>query len=86
MAKDPAEQALANKLQALEHTVRAGFDDAQYENGLGQLASLREPVDRFFDEVMVMVEDDSVRENRLALLSKLQDLFLQVADISYLQD
>ncbi|MDJ0955291.1 MAG: glycine--tRNA ligase subunit beta [Arenicellales bacterium] len=86
LAKDPAEQALANKLQALEHTVRAGFDDAQYENGLGQLASLREPVDRFFDEVMVMVEDDSVRENRLALLSKLQDLFLQVADISYLQD
>ena len=86
LAKDPAEQALANKLQALEDSVRAGFDKAQYENGLGQLASLKEPVDRFFDEVMVMVEDDSVRENRLALLSKLQNLFLQVADISYLQD
>ena len=86
LAKDPAEQALANKLQALEHSVRAGFDKAQYEKGLDQLASLKEPVDRFFDEVMVMVEDESVRENRLALLSKLQDLFLQVADISYLQD
>ena len=50
-----------------------------------QLASLREPVDEFFENVMVNAEDKDVRINRLTLLSKLRDLFLQVADISLLQ-
>lgn len=86
LAKDPAEQELADKLRALEDSVRAGFGKAEYETGLAELASLKEPVDRFFDQVMVMVEDDTLRQNRLALLNKLHDLFLQVADISYLQD
>jgi len=46
------------------------------------LAALREPVDTFFDDVMVMAEDAAVRANRLALLSRLRSLFLQLADIS----
>ncbi|MEY4474657.1 MAG: glycyl-tRNA synthetase beta subunit, partial [Pseudomonadota bacterium] len=46
---------------------------------------LRETVDTFFDSVMVMAEDDAIRINRLTLLSKLRELFLQVADISLLQ-
>ena len=46
---------------------------------------LREPVDEFFENVMVNAEDKDVRINRLTLLSKLRELFLQVADISLLQ-
>lgn len=50
-----------------------------------ELAELREPVDAFFDKVMVMAEDNDLRVNRLTLLAKLRELFLQVADISLLQ-
>jgi glycyl-tRNA synthetase beta chain len=49
------------------------------------LAGLRKPVDTFFDDVMVMVDDTRVRDNRIALLNQLHGLFLQVADISRLQ-
>lgn len=86
LTEETAEKELADKLNTLENVVRTCFESGQYEAGLNQLASLRDPVDRFFDQVMVMVEDDSVRRNRLVLLKSLQDLFLQVADISYLQE
>lgn len=83
---DPAERALADHLHALDSQVRDVFEHGRYEHGLGQLAALKDPVDRFFDEVLVMTEDEDLRNNRLALLDRLQNLFLQVADISYLQD
>jgi glycyl-tRNA synthetase beta chain len=51
---------------------------------LNELADLRETVDRFFDEVMVMADDEGIRNNRLALLGELRALFLDVADISRL--
>ena len=53
-----------------------------YEAVLLSLAELRQPVDHFFDEVMVMVDDPALRANRLALLDQLSHLFLKVADIS----
>ena len=52
---------------------------------LRALAGLRDTVDTFFDDVMVMADDKTLRENRLALLARLQALFLEVADISVLQ-
>ena len=55
-----------------------------YREALAQLASLREPVDAYFDAVMVNAEDAAVRANRLALLNQLRGLFLGVADISLL--
>ncbi|MCL6413926.1 glycine--tRNA ligase subunit beta, partial [Pantoea agglomerans] len=61
------------------------FAEGRYQEALVELASLREPVDAFFDQVMVMAEDEQVRVNRLTLLSQLRELFLQVADISVLQ-
>ncbi|MOA38783.1 Glycine--tRNA ligase beta subunit [compost metagenome] len=61
------------------------FAEGRYQDALVELADLREPVDAFFDNVMVMAEDEAVRVNRLTLLSKLRELFLQVADISVLQ-
>ena len=50
-----------------------------------ELAELREPVDLFFEKVMVNVEDKELRINRLSMLEKLRELFLRVADISLLQ-
>jgi glycyl-tRNA synthetase beta chain len=55
-----------------------------YSGVLTRLALLREPVDIFFDSVMVMAEDPAVRDNRLALLVNLRQLFINVADISQL--
>jgi glycyl-tRNA synthetase beta chain len=52
---------------------------------LRRLASLRGAVDTFFDKVMVMTEDESLKQNRLALLNSLSKLFLGAADISRLQ-
>ena len=52
---------------------------------LDELAELREPVDAFFEKVMVNVEDKDLRINRLSMLEKLRELFLRVADISLLQ-
>ncbi|MGH9389386.1 MAG: DALR anticodon-binding domain-containing protein, partial [Vicinamibacteria bacterium] len=56
----------------------------RYRDALQELSTLREPVDRFFDEVLVMAEDQKLRENRLALLKRLQSLFSRVADLSQL--
>lgn len=56
-----------------------------YQTALVRLADLREVIDHFFDKVMVNAEDPKLRLNRLAILSHLQNLFLQVADISLLQ-
>jgi glycyl-tRNA synthetase beta chain len=51
---------------------------------LQQLAQLQQPVDDFFDQVMVMADDLALRQNRLAILSQLRELFLEVADVSLL--
>jgi glycyl-tRNA synthetase beta chain len=82
---DPAEQALAEQMYYLEREVMPLLKRRDYNAALKALAGLRGAVDRFFDEVMVMVEDTRTRSNRLALLGRLQGLFLQVADISRLQ-
>jgi glycyl-tRNA synthetase beta chain len=61
------------------------FEARDYHTILASLADLREVVDTFFDNVMVMADDEAVKLNRLTLLSQLRSLFLQVADISLLQ-
>ncbi len=82
---EPAEQQLGRQLDELGAAVTALFDYDRYEEGLQRLADLREPVDQFFDNVMVIADDPAIRRNRLALLTRLSQLFLQVADISRLQ-
>ena len=81
---DTTELDLANALDTLRADVAEQFDCGDYTEGLRRLAALREPVDRFFDNVMVMTEDADLRANRLALLQQLQGLFLRVADLSRL--
>lgn len=79
------ERALAAAVAEAEAEVTPLFAKREYEQALKRLAGLRETVDRFFDEVMVMAEDPAIRDNRLALLKQLGDLFLQAADLSRLQ-
>ncbi len=83
---EPAEQSLFDALQRIEADL---FADAlqtsrDYGRELGGLAALREPVDRFFDQVMVMADDEHLRRNRLSLLLQLRALFLRVADVARL--
>jgi len=85
LLQEPAEQALAAALEELDTQTRPLFKQRDYTNALCQLAALHTPVDAFFDNVMVMAEDEALRDNRLALLQTLSALFLQVADISLLQ-
>lgn len=79
-----AEQTLHNALENARKKVGPMLEQRRYAEILNELADLREPVDHFFDDVMVMDEDDAVRNNRLALLGELRSLFLDVADISRL--
>ncbi|HHH44539.1 MAG TPA: glycine--tRNA ligase subunit beta [Gammaproteobacteria bacterium] len=82
---DPAEKQLAEQLEQLSARVTPLLEAGDYTPALKQLAGLRANVDTFFDQVMVMVEDDRLRANRLALLQRLGRLFLRVADLSRLQ-
>lgn len=79
-----AEQALAAAVQYQDNKVMPLFAAGEYEAALLSLAELREPVDKFFDEVMVMADDAALKNNRLALLNRLRGLFLRVADLSIL--
>ncbi|WP_116475533.1 glycine--tRNA ligase subunit beta [Zobellella maritima] len=85
LLQDEAEKALAEQLTELTDKLAPLFEQGDYSNALTELASLREVVDTFFDQVMVMADDEAIRLNRLALLNQLRNLFLRVADISLLQ-
>lgn len=79
------ERELFDSLIAKDQAIAPHLKKADYTEALIELASLQQPVDKFFDNVMVMVDNKSVRENRLRLLNTLRDLFLKMADISLLQ-
>ena len=78
------EFSLYSAIQQADQAVGPMAATRQYSEALARLAALREPVDAFFEAVMVNAEDASVRANRYALLSRLRGLFLGVADISLL--
>ncbi|MGR6500364.1 glycine--tRNA ligase subunit beta [Shewanella sp. Koi 1] len=82
---EAAEQALAAKLAELQPQLAPLFANADYQQALTLLSSLRESVDQFFEDVMVMADDEALKNNRLALLNNLREQFLHVADISLLQ-
>jgi len=79
------ESKLAERLEIESLSFARYYDKGDYDNALRQLAELRQPIDDFFEHVLVMTEDKSRRENRILLLGKLRTLFLQVADIALLQ-
>jgi glycyl-tRNA synthetase beta chain len=80
-----AERELYEQITRLGQQTRPLMAEANYGATLQALSGLRTAVDRFFDDVMVMADDQAVRANRLALLGSLSRQFLQVADLSLLQ-
>ncbi len=82
--QEEAEKVLAAKISQKSAEVAPLYAAGDYTTALSALASLRTPIDTFFEDVMVMDEDEALRNNRLALLNQLRNLFLQVADISLL--
>ncbi len=85
LLQDKEEKELAKQLAAVSKQVEPLLAKRDYENAMKAMAGLRDVVDAFFDKVMVMAEDTKLRDNRLALLNQLRNLFLGVADISVLQ-
>ena len=85
---ETAEQSLYDALCAAEAEFATIMQRGDFENdmltALAMLAGLREDVDQFFDDVMVMAEDAAIRTNRLALLARLRKLFLNIADVGRL--
>ncbi len=85
---EDAEKTLYAQLVKTEEAFHQAISQGEFEQriapALNILSQLREPVDAFFDDVMVMADDTAIRDNRLALLSRLRTLFLNVADVSKL--
>lgn len=84
LLQEDAEKNLAKAVAQKQIQLAPLFEAGDFKAVLEQLAELRPTVDTFFDEVMVMADDEAVRNNRLALLTQLRNLFLGVADISAL--
>jgi len=82
---EPAERELFEKLLSIEAIVTPLFEEGDYKQALQHLAGLRDVVDNFFDKVMVMADDKALKNNRVALLGQLHELFMKAADLSRLQ-
>ncbi|HDY7790833.1 TPA: glycine--tRNA ligase subunit beta [Vibrio vulnificus] len=85
LLREDAEKVLAENVEVMTEALEPAFATGNYQEALSKLADLREPVDAFFDNVMVMADDEALKTNRLTLLNNLRNLFLQIADISLLQ-
>lgn len=84
LLSEEAEKALYKELQDALSDVNPLFANRSYAEALSRLASLKDVVDAFFDNVMVMVDDEKVKMNRIALLNGINTAFMQVADVSLL--
>jgi len=84
--EDPAEAELYRSFREIQPGLSAAAQAGDYESALRKIATLRGPVDRLFDAVMVMAEDARLRNNRLRLLFEISDMFLKIADISEIQE
>ena len=82
--QEPAEDALYRAFQSVKSTVDKNIADGAWLDALTSVSTLRNPVDAFFDQVMVMSEDERVKTNRLALLTAIARLFGRIADFSRL--
>ncbi|MBU0568121.1 glycine--tRNA ligase subunit beta [bacterium] len=86
LLREKAEEELYSRYLEIESEVKGLLRKRNYQEALKILATLREPIDNFFDQVMVMVEDKDLCLNRLFLLKLVTDLFLKIADFSYLKN
>ena len=81
---DDAEKVLFQQLRDKELSTAPLLEAGDYTSGLAELAQLKEAVDGFFENVLVICDDMPLQNNRIALLQRLRDIFLKVADISFL--
>ena len=77
---EPAEIALARSLANVEERIKPLLKQSDYKNTLTTLAELKEPIDDFFENVMVVAEDENERANNLRLLLQIRDTARQIAD------
>ncbi|MGK0443190.1 MAG: glycyl-tRNA synthetase beta chain [Bermanella sp.] len=84
LLQEDAEKVLAKALAEKANEATPLFEQGLYAEYLTSLTTLRDSIDAFFDNVMVMADDEAVKQNRLALLNQLRNLFLNVADVSQL--
>jgi glycyl-tRNA synthetase beta chain len=82
LLKEPAEVALIQSLTETEPKIRAAAAHADYKHAFQTIELLRAPVAKFFDDVLVMAEDEKLRNARLTLVATLRDLILNIADLS----
>lgn len=80
--KEPAERTLNLAVQEMRPRVVSRLENGEFLEALKQMARLREPVDRFFEDVLVMSHEENLRRNRLRILHETSQLFLSYADIS----
>ncbi len=82
LLSEPAEQKLQTALAAAATDAAPLLAARDYQSALAVILTMKEPVDQFFEQVMVMAEDEKVRRNRMALLARVAALFLRVGDFS----
>ncbi len=80
---EPEEKELAKKFLDISKSVNKLIKNKDYSNAFSQIISMRKPLDDFFDKVMVMDENHDLRNNRLAFLQEIENMFLQLANFSY---
>ena len=81
---EPAEKNLYQSFLKAKERIELHLNQRDYESALQEMTQMKRPIDDFFDGVMVMVEDEAIRNNRLALLDEIGQLFLRIADFSKL--
>jgi glycyl-tRNA synthetase beta chain len=81
---EPAERNLYQSFLKAKDKIELHLNKRAYESALLEMTQMKRPIDEFFDGVMVMVEDEAIRDNRLALLNEIGQLFLKIADFSKL--
>ncbi|MCI6939416.1 MAG: glycine--tRNA ligase subunit beta [Succinatimonas hippei] len=84
LLSDQNEIALANALEEVSPKVNELYKQGNYQDALAALSNLKDPVDNFFENVMVNADDQAIKCNRLSLLNSLHDLISKTADISVL--
>lgn len=84
LLQEVAEKELYAALASLSTEVATKVSNADYQGALSALSGLRGPIDKFFDEVRVMADEEAVKMNRLAILANLRQQFIGIADISHL--
>jgi glycyl-tRNA synthetase beta chain len=82
MLKEPAEQALLSDVESRAPGIRSASERGEYREAFAAIAALQPSVAKFFDDVLVMTDDETLRAARLALVATLRDLILDIADIS----